>query len=214
MSAYKIESALLTNIGAAIREKNGESTQYTPAQMATKIAAIETASAPSISVSSAGLITATAGSKSATKQLSAQAAKTVTPSTADQTAVSSGKYTTGAVTVKGDANLKAENIAEGVSIFGVAGSHTGGAEYAVCELAKTKTIATGLSRITHLYAALDTGYVSSKSYSGEGYVCNLTAAHDGFSTVTVAVSGGTVTLGYMFDGSLIAVNDPNATALG
>ena len=78
---------------------------------------------PSISVSSSGLITAsvsgtqnvtptvtagyvssgTAGtitvSGSATKQLTTQAAKTVTPSTSSQTAVASGVYTTGAVTV-------------------------------------------------------------------------------------------------------------------
>ena len=90
---------------------------------------------PTIDVSEGGLITATTeqeagyvpgGSKSATQQLPTQAAKTVTPGTTNQTAVASGRYTTGAVTVKGDANLKAENIAEGVSIFGVTGTHSGG----------------------------------------------------------------------------------------
>lgn len=78
---------------------------------------------PSISIDSAGKITAsvsgtqnvtptvtagyvssgTAGtvtvSGSATKQLTTQAAKTITPSTSSQTAVASGVYTTGAVTV-------------------------------------------------------------------------------------------------------------------
>jgi hypothetical protein len=63
---------------------------------------------PSITVSSAGLITASAtqeggivpaGTKSATKQLSTQAAKTVTPTRSTQTAVASGKYTTGAIKV-------------------------------------------------------------------------------------------------------------------
>jgi hypothetical protein len=67
-----------------------------------------TQATPSISVSSSGLITASAtqtagyvaaGTKSATKQLSTQAAKTVTPSSSSQTAVAAGKYTTGAVTV-------------------------------------------------------------------------------------------------------------------
>ena len=90
-----------------------------------------TQATPTISVSSAGLITAAAtqaagyvaaGTKSATKQLSTQAAKTVTPGTSNQTAVASGRYTTGAVTVKGDANLLAKNIAKGVSIFGVTGT--------------------------------------------------------------------------------------------
>lgn len=95
---------------------------------------------PTISVSSGGLITASAtqsggivegGTKSSTKQLTTQGAKTVTPGTTNQTAVASGRYTTGAVTVKGDANLKAENIAEGVSIFGVTGTHSGGGETVV-----------------------------------------------------------------------------------
>lgn len=98
-----------------------------------------TQATPSISVSSAGLITAAAtqtagyvaaGTKSATKQLTTQAAKTITPGTTDQNAVASGVYTTGAITVKGDANLKAENIAEGVSIFGVAGAFKGGGNVA------------------------------------------------------------------------------------
>ena len=54
---------------------------------------------PEISVDSNGLITATAGSKSSTKQLAFQAAKTITPSTASQIAVSSGYYTGGNITV-------------------------------------------------------------------------------------------------------------------
>ena len=93
-----------------------------------------TQATPSITVSSAGLITASAtqsagyvssGTKSATKQLTTQEAKTVTPTTSNQTAVASGRYTTGAITVKGDANLKADNIKSGVSIFGVAGTYEG-----------------------------------------------------------------------------------------
>lgn len=55
-----------------------------------------------------------------------QEAKTITPNTTNQTAVDTGKYTAGAITVVGDANLVAENIAEGVSIFGVTGTHSGG----------------------------------------------------------------------------------------
>lgn len=93
---------------------------------------------PIIDVSAEGLITATTeqeagyvpgGTKSATQQLTTQAAKTVTPGTTNQTAVASGRYTTGDVDVAGDANLVPENIAEGVSIFGVTGTHSGGAQY-------------------------------------------------------------------------------------
>lgn len=90
---------------------------------------------PEITVSSGGLITATAeqeagyveaGSKSATQQLTTQGAQTITPGTADQT-IASGRYLTGVQTIKGDANLKAANIVSGVSIFGVAGTaETGG----------------------------------------------------------------------------------------
>ena len=64
---------------------------------------------PSLSLNSAtGVVTAeatqaaglvSAGTKKATMQLATQAAKTVTPSAAQQTAVASGKYTTGNVVV-------------------------------------------------------------------------------------------------------------------
>lgn len=54
---------------------------------------------PTINVSASGLITASANGKSATEQLSTQSGKTVTPSESEQTAVSSGKYTTGDVKV-------------------------------------------------------------------------------------------------------------------
>ena len=63
---------------------------------------------PSISVNSSGLITASAtqnagyvsaGTKSSTRQLATQASKTITPSKSSQTAVASGVFTTGAVTV-------------------------------------------------------------------------------------------------------------------
>ena len=104
---------------------------------------------PSISVSSSGLITAsnsktksvtptvtagyvssgTAGtitvSGSNTQQLTTKAAATYTPGTTAQT-IASGQYLTGAQTIAGDANLVAANIAQGVSIFGVTGTHSSG----------------------------------------------------------------------------------------
>ena len=88
---------------------------------------------PSISVSTAGKITASAtqsagyvsaGTKSATKQLTTQAAQTITPGTSDKT-IASGTYLTGTQTIKGDANLVAGNIKSGVSIFGVTGTYEG-----------------------------------------------------------------------------------------
>ena len=104
---------------------------------------------PTISVSNSGLITASvSGSQSVTptvsagyvssgtsgtvtvsgsntSQLTTQAAQTITPTTTDQT-IASGKYLTGTQTIKGDANLVAANIADGVTIFGVTGTHSGG----------------------------------------------------------------------------------------
>lgn len=50
-------------------------------------------------------------------------AQTYNPTTTDQT-ISSGRWLTGAQTIKGDANLVASNIKSGVSIFGVSGSIT------------------------------------------------------------------------------------------
>lgn len=54
-----------------------------------------------------------------------KAAQTYTPTTTDQT-IAAGQYLTGAQTVKGDANLVAANIKDGVTIFGVQGSHRTG----------------------------------------------------------------------------------------
>lgn len=112
---------------------------------------------PSISVSSSGLITAsvsgtqsvtptvtagyvssgTAGtitvSGSATKQLTVQAAQTITPGTSNKT-IASGRYLTGTQTIKGDANLVAGNIKSGVSIFGVTGTYAGSSEDLSAEL--------------------------------------------------------------------------------
>ena len=73
----------ILNAVNALPEAGGESEQATPI----------------ISVSSSGLITATAGTKSATQQLTTQAATTITPSEEEQTAAASQIYTTGIITV-------------------------------------------------------------------------------------------------------------------
>lgn len=64
-------------------------------------------------------------SGSSSLQLTAQAAATYTPGTANQT-IASGQYLTGVQTIKGDTNLTAANIASGVTIFGITGTHQGG----------------------------------------------------------------------------------------
>jgi hypothetical protein len=120
----------LTASGATVTVPAG----YYPAQ-SSKSVSTATQATPSVTVDSGGKITAsatqaagyvTAGTKTATKQLTVQAAKTWTPGTSNQT-LASGRYLTGTQIIKGDANLKAANIVKGVSIFGVTGTaETGG----------------------------------------------------------------------------------------
>lgn len=88
---------------------------------------------PVISVSSGGLITASAtqntgfvagGSANATQQLPTQNALTIQPRTFTQS-VQGQHYLLGDIDVLGDANLKPENIKDGVTIFGVTGTAKG-----------------------------------------------------------------------------------------
>ena len=125
--ASKSSSNLIAS-GATVTVPAG----YYPSQ-ASKSVATATQATPSITVSSAGLITAkstqsagyvSSGTKSATKQLTTQGAQTITPGTSNKT-IASGRYLTGTQTIKGDANLVAANIKKGVSIFGVAGTNEG-----------------------------------------------------------------------------------------
>lgn len=79
-----------------------------------------TVSAGFVSSGTAGTMTVS-GSK--TLSLTTQAAQTITPGTTNQT-IAAGKYLTGAQIIAGDANLAAENIASGKSIFNVDGTFT------------------------------------------------------------------------------------------
>ena len=96
-----------------------------------KVAAMPTGvlSTPAINTNT-GVVTAgvsTAGylGTGATKtlQLNTKSAATIIPSTTNQI-IAAGQYLTGIQTIKGDANLVAANIASGVSIFGIAGTHS------------------------------------------------------------------------------------------
>ena len=87
---------------------------------------------PTVTIdSTSGLITATAtqdtgyvtgGIKSGTKQLAFQAAQTIMPGAIDQT-IAANTYLGGVQTIKGDSNLIAGNIKNGVAIFDVTGNY-------------------------------------------------------------------------------------------
>lgn len=213
--------------------------------------ATATQATPSISVNSSGLITAsatqtegyvTSGTKSATKQLTTQAATTITPSTSSQTAVAKNVYTTGAITVgaipssyvkptttkaattytptttnqtiakgtycsgvqtiKGDANLKAENIAEGVSIFGIEGTHSGGGGSSGTDIETcTVNVSTGMSdkttdRVFRLiaYNSYKDGIISSNV---------LKPTTSGVQTLTNVIKDSIVCLGPCYGGDVL-----------
>lgn len=115
--------------------------------------ATATQATPSISISTRGLITASAtqsegyvsaGTKSATNQMTTQSGKDVYPGTTRQLAVPAWRYTIGNIYVNGDSNLTAGNIKKGVSIFGVAGSYEGSGG----EMQSKSATPTSASRIT------------------------------------------------------------------
>lgn len=133
----------LSNPGVATDLKNGKQLIDANGNVLTGTMPNATQATPSITVSSGGLITATAiqeagyvasGTKNATKQLTTQAGTTITPGTSQKTACQSGRYTTGNIYVAGDSDLKASNIKDGVTIFGVTGTLEEGTKIHLIEL--------------------------------------------------------------------------------
>lgn len=76
---------------------------------------------PSVSAGYVSAGTAGNSSVSLTASVTTKAAATITPGTSDQE-IAASTYLTGKQTIKGDSNLKAENIVAGKSIFNVSGS--------------------------------------------------------------------------------------------
>lgn len=162
------------------------------ASQATKSVNTATQATPSISVSSSGLITASAtqargfttgGTKSATKQLTTKGATTYTPTT-DAITIPSGVYLTGEQIIIGDSNLISANIKHGTTIFGVCGDYTGGG--------------TPSSLPT-----VSTGFVNSTAAGSVIYVINTL---DGITTASTTLNYFSMTKKYRcaLDTSLLA----------
>lgn len=65
------------------------------------------------------------GSGKVSQSLTTQASVNVTPGTANKTACAANRWTTGNIVIVGSSNLKAANIKNGVTIFGVTGTWVG-----------------------------------------------------------------------------------------
>lgn len=140
--------------------------------------------------------------------------RTITPSVNDKE-IPAGYYLKGSQIIKGDANLLADNIKKGVSIFGVIGTLEAGSA--------GKTVKTGSFTGAGTEAVIETGlssisafmvYDTAGSLRAEGLVCAFIDAEGGISgrgigctsyssyfknvgvtdTNVLKVSGGTITV--------------------
>lgn len=196
---------------------------------------------PSISVNSSGLITASsnqeagyvgAGTKSSTSQLTTQGAQTITPGTTNKT-IASGKYLTGDQTIKGDINLVAENIKNGVSIFGVTGTLSAGIDTSdataiPADILSGKTAYVNGSKVTGTIATVtqatpsisvnSSGLITASSNQDAGYVTAGTKSvtsqltTQAAQTITPGTSDKTIASGRYLTGTQTIKGDANLVA--
>jgi hypothetical protein len=194
----KNDSSDLTASGATVTVPAG---YY--ASQATKSVATATQATPSVSIDSTGKITATAtqtagyvsaGTKTGMKQLTTQAAKTVTPSTSSQTAVASGVYTTGAVTVAAIPSKYVDNS----TVTAIEADVLSGKKFGSTNSVKTGSMANNgavsktLDGVTTKSVTIPAGYTSGGTVSMDGTVDNaVTAALSALVEKGVEVPEGT-----------------------
>ncbi len=122
-----------------------------------------------------------------TGTIPSQGAQTITPSTVNQT-IASGRYLSGTQTIQGDANLLAENILSGVSIFGVAGT-----------VKKQPTINVTLdSSSSTTYAGYISGYGAGIDHNGDLVIWAMsnTTSYEHINFVNTSIGVGTIGNGW------------------
>lgn len=102
-----------------------------------------------------------------TGAMPAKQSETYTPGTADIT-IKSGVYLAEAQTIKGDANLTADNIKTGVSIFDVEGTFTSDADATASDIASGKTAYVKGEKVTGT-ASLLSGFTAWRKDGGALY---------------------------------------------
>lgn len=168
---------------------------------------------PDANVTGSKMLSGTVAYKSAGKvtgTIQNQAAQAITPGTSDKT-IASGKYLSGTQTIKGDANLLAENIKSGISIFGVTGTYessgsSGGKNVAQGTITgagtNAVTIDTGLNSI-NTFALFNHSSASASGITSvlylNGTVTGVGVSYSqyfktiGYSAGTITIDGGKVT---------------------
>lgn len=167
---------------------------------------------PDANVTGSKMLSGTVAYKSAGKvtgTIQSQAAQTITPGASDKT-IASGKYLSGTQTIKGDANLLAENIKSGISIFGVTGTYessgsSGGKNVAQGTItgagAEAVTIDTGLNSVSKIVIFRGSASVSGiltlvymdEAVTGVGVSYGQYMSTISYSVGELAVNGGNVT---------------------
>ena len=188
MSKVLVTESYLSDIADSIRAKKNTADTFTPAQMSGAIDTIVTPNLQTKTVSPStssqtvspdagynGLSSVTVNAISPTK-----AAQTYTPGTTDQT-IASGRWLTGAQTIKGDANLVAENIKKDVTIFGKTGTYEGSGGSGVPVVTGSFTTGTGGVETVNI------------PYTGNGYIIALSIVIDGgYSSATYRQSNAII----------------------
>lgn len=177
------------------------------------------AATPSISISSIGVITASAtqsagfvseGTQETTYAMPLLVEPIITPTASGQTIEAAGKYSTVDITVMGDLNLVPENIKEGVTIFGVTGTAKGSEAVIGTYTGNAGTKITTAQEINLGFQPRFV-FVADESFLLEGdapwYYYTDTDETGGASVKTGA------TVAYAFVGSPMKANDPDGNEM-